>query len=117
MMKHTNNTPKKRIHENHLGDALAKGALVWGPAYALGATTAAYWLAIPLTGKVLAYSEILANALPVFAAWGMVAESAKWMIRKSLSRRIPRRRKSATHRNGNRFLPRIRPTGLRPKHA
>jgi hypothetical protein len=79
MMKHAKKIHMKKTYENHLGHALAKGALVWGPTYAIGATTAAYWLTVALTGKTPAYSDILASALPVFAAWGMVAESVKWM--------------------------------------
>ncbi|VGO12925.1 hypothetical protein PDESU_01479 [Pontiella desulfatans] len=105
----------KRTRKTSLADALAKGALIWGPAYSLGASTAAYWLTRLLTDAVPAYSDIFIDSLVIFPLWGMVGGAAKWMLINNKANRTkrPRGRRGSM----NRFIPRIRPRGMKPSHA
>ena len=106
-MKNTH-TSKKERSPHTLTQALAKGALVWGPAYSIAATSAAYGLTKLLTDKQPVFTNILADALLIFPAWGVIGGLAKWMFLhpKPKARRT---RRSKGRRSITRLLPRSRP--------
>ena len=105
-------TPMKDRRDRRLSDALAKGALLWGPIYSVGATTAAYWLLVALTDETPVYADILLDSLMIFPLWGVVAGFAKWMIMHHKPRDASTRRG-----RGRKTGHRISTKGFRAKHA
>ena len=108
----TTNTEKITRDENpHLVSTLAKGMLLWGPAYAVAASTTAYELTVNFTDKTPSYSEILIDAMMLFQIWGLIGGTVKWMVvSHDANHRKRRRRRRIIFLLGRLFR-------LRPRHA
>jgi hypothetical protein len=101
----------------NLCNALAKGALIWAPAYAVGASTAACGLSSFLTESTPDHMEMLMHALMLFSPLCMVGACTRWILIHHAIDCKDGGNRSNKRSKGSRLTARFLPTGLRPKNA
>jgi hypothetical protein len=113
----TKTTHRKRKHDTSLSHALSKGALVWGPIYSMGSSTAAYWIGNLANGSSPAYGDIFLDSLVIFPLIGILGEVAKWRIKNHKPKNRIHRKKSNRRNRTNRFNPGSHPLRWSPMNA
>jgi hypothetical protein len=73
------NILNERESDKSIGDALAKGGLVWAPVYAVTASTVIYGLTVN-TANAVNYVDTLMLALLIFSPLCMAAEAIRWVL-------------------------------------
>lgn len=73
------NIMNERESDKSISDALAKGALVWAPAYAVAVSTVIYGLTAG-SAEPARFTETLMKALLIFSPLCMAAEAARWQL-------------------------------------
>ena len=110
------NIMNERESDSSISDALAKGALIWAPAYAIAVSTVTHGLTAG-SAEPARFTETLMKALMVFSPYCIAAEAIRWMLTSKLpvlkeigfKKELPPKRPH--------FFPPVRHTRLREKHA
>ncbi|QBG46434.1 hypothetical protein EGM51_03115 [Verrucomicrobia bacterium S94] len=108
------NIMNERESDMSIGDALAKGALLWTPVYAITAS-AVVWGLTANSPESVNYADTLLKSLLVFAPLCIAAEAVRWM----LVHKLPQLRQIGFENRQIVRLPRFVPPGakLHRKHA
>lgn len=73
------NIMNERESDKSISDALAKGALVWAPVYAVTVSTVIYSLTLG-SAEPVRFTEILLKALLIFSPLCIAAEVTRWQL-------------------------------------
>lgn len=108
------NIMNERESDKSIGDALAKGALIWAPVYAVSASTAIWGLTVN-SAEAVGFTDALLLSLLIFSPLCMVAEVARW----ALTSKLPFRQALGLHKAQAPKLPHFVPPGakLHKRHA
>jgi len=77
------NIMNERESDRSIGDALAKGALVWTPVYAVAASTAIWGLTVN-SAEAVGFTDALLLSLLLFSPLCMIAEVVRWALTSKL---------------------------------
>ncbi|MDZ8120042.1 hypothetical protein [Pontiella agarivorans] len=108
------NIMNERDSDKSIGDALAKGALLWAPVYAIAASSVVWGLTAK-SPESASYAEILLKAMLVFSPLCIAAEACRWM----LLDKLPQLKRIGFEKRQPPKLQRFVPPGakMRRKHA
>lgn len=102
------NIMNERESDKSIGDALAKGALLWAPVYAIAAS-AVVWGLTANSPESASYADTLLKAMLIFSPLCIAAEAIRWAV----LHKLPQLKRIGFEKRKTPKLPHFVPPGAR----